>query len=246
MEEILKKLSSKLRTTEIDSASEAVIRLYKEFGELEKDAFLKIAMAEIEGLSAQITNAIMQNRILSKLDDADSVRDKAVKELGTLLDGYAVIPVEEKRFAARNLQAVFAKYGKGIVNKSYASESSLIESMLGDFDAPELSADIESLEGVATCLKSLREAEDTFKKVSDNYTADMAGKGESATGIKKQLLNAINTKLLPYLEAMESAGFYGRFIEKVSLEVDRANAAAARHGAKPGEKVPVDSEGAGE
>ncbi|PBC75201.1 hypothetical protein [Fibrobacter intestinalis] len=73
----------------------------------------------------------------------------------------------------------------------------------------------------------------------------MAGKGESATGIKKQLLNAINTKRLPYLEAMESAGFYGRFIEKVSLEVDRANA-AARHGAKPGEKVPVDSEGAGE
>ncbi|PBC75199.1 hypothetical protein SAMN02745108_01545 [Fibrobacter intestinalis] len=54
------------------------------------------------------------------------------------------------------------------MNKSYASEFSLIESMLGDFDAPELSADIESLEGVATCLKSLREAEDTFKKVSDN------------------------------------------------------------------------------
>ncbi|WP_143394548.1 hypothetical protein [Fibrobacter intestinalis] len=81
----MKKLSSKLRTTEIDSASEAVIRLYKEFGELEKDAFLKIAMAEIEYLSAQITNAIMQNRILSKLDDADSVRDKAVKELGLFL-----------------------------------------------------------------------------------------------------------------------------------------------------------------
>ncbi len=42
-----------------------------------------------------------------------------------------------KNEAAQKLNAIFAKYGKSIVSASYAAESSLIESLLADFDKDE-------------------------------------------------------------------------------------------------------------
>ena len=134
----MKKFSSNARITELDALSNAVIRIYQANKEVAHDAFLKSVMDEIVGISANLTSAIGQDRILSGLEDADTARDLAVKKLGTALAGYAVLPIEAKKGAAEKLLAIFNKYGKQIAKANYASESSLIESMLEDFGILEI------------------------------------------------------------------------------------------------------------
>ena len=118
----MKKIRTTVRVTELDTISDIIIRLYKADSSIAGDDYLKSTMAE---------------KIASTLDEADVKRDEIIRSLGTLLNGYAVIPIAEKKAAAEKLLAVFDKY-KGITAESYANESSFIESMLKDYAASEL------------------------------------------------------------------------------------------------------------
>ena len=171
MEELMKKFSSNARITELDALSNAVIRIYQANKEVAHDAFLKSVMDEIVGISANLTSAIGQDRILSGLEDADTARDLAVKKLGTALAGYAVLPIEAKKGAAEKLLAIFNKYGKQIAKANYASESSLIESMLEDFGKEGVTACIQELCGIPEMIAEIRTSQDNFVQVNDAYTA---------------------------------------------------------------------------
>lgn len=230
----MNKVSTRARVPEVDSFSDALVRLYQTTVQTNEgiagDAFLKGVMAEIETLSAQITTAIKQDKVKSSLDDADSVRDEAVRNLGTALDGYAALPIAAKKEAAEKLRAIFAKYGKSIASANYATESSFIESLLEDFDAADAQKAVTALDGVSELLAHIRAAENAFKKASDDYTAATSAKLDSATSLKKPLVAAVNDKLIPYLAAMAmaNAAVYGDFISKVEREIDRVNATATR------------------
>lgn len=221
----MSKLNSKARVTEIDTLSDALVRAYKADAAVAEDAFLKGVMAEIETLSAQITTAIKQDKVKSALEDADGVRDSLVRSLGTVLDGYAALPIASKKEAAEKLGATFAKYGKGITTANYATESSLIESMLEDFGADGAKQAAAELDGVSELLVQIRAAEDAFKQASDDYTAATNAKADSATSLKKPLLAAVNEKLVPYLSAMSMANSaFKTFSDKVETEIDKTNA----------------------
>ncbi|MGN0728679.1 DUF6261 family protein [Treponema sp.] len=228
----MKKVLTKARVTEVDALSDALVRLYRADTGIAEDAFLKAVMAEVETLSAQLTSAIRQDKVLSTLEEADSVRDEAVKSLGTLLDGYAAIPIASKKEAAEKLRAVFAKYGKSITQANYASESSLIESLLEDFGKSEAQESAKALEGVAEILGQIRTAQDAFAKASDEYTAASSVKTESASSLKKPLVSAINDRLVPYIAAMTMANssLYGDFAAKAEMEISRVNETVSRRG----------------
>ena len=218
------KLSSRLRVTETDSASDALVRLFKAAGL--KDDFLSGAFAELEDLSARLTTAIRQDTVSSRLDEKDAARDAAVRDLGTLIQGYTAIPVAEKKAAARRLDAVFSKYGKKIVNETYASESSLIESLLEDLGA--LEAETKLLEGVAELAAALRKAQDEFNAANDDFVAAKGARSESASQVKKELTSLVNLKIVPYLSAVGVSDAYKDFAAKVEAEIARANNAAER------------------
>ena len=220
----MKKLKSTARVTELDTVSDVIVRLYKGDSAVSDDEYLKGVLDEIESLSEKITVAIKSDKTASNLDVADTKRDELIRSLGTLLNGYAVIPVAEKKAAAEKLLAVFGKY-KGITGESYANESSLIESMLGDFASDSLLPSIKALEGVSSLLTDLRSAQDEFNKANDDFTAANASKGESATSLKKPLLSAINDRLVPYLTAMNLANkaVYSDFVTKIESEIDKLN-----------------------
>lgn len=225
----MKKLRTATRVTEIDGLSDAIVMHYgAATAAVKDDAFLKGVMGEIEDLSEKITTAIKQDRVASNLEEADSARDEAVRTLGTLLDGYAVIPLAEKKASGQKLQAVFAKYGKAIATANYTAESSLIESMLGDFAA--VRDDINKLDGVVECLDAIRLAQNVFAKASVEYTQAASVKVESASGIKKPLLAAINDKLLAYLDTMVmvSEPVYGAFARSVESEIAKVNEMVAK------------------
>lgn len=227
----MKKIRTTVRVTELDTLSDVLLRLYKADSGIASDDYLKSTMAEIGSLSERITIAIKADKIASTLDEADVKRDEIIRSLGTLLNGYAVIPIAEKKAAAEKLLAVFDKY-KGITAESYANESSFIESMLKDYAASELADSIKALDGVGSYISDLRTAQDEFNKANDEFTASNVNKNESASALKKPLLAAINDKLVAYLTAMNlvNAAVYGDFVSKAESEIEKMNASVAKRG----------------
>lgn len=231
----MKKVNPNVRITVADTISDTLIRIYKEAcaaspdGALSKDTALSEMAAEIETLSADLTTAIKATKISTSLEDADAKRDELVRQLGTLLSGYAVIPVAEKKAAAVSLLSVYDKYGKAIVNEAYARESSLIESLLEDFAEESLSSAVSALDGVSDTLTSLRTAQDEFNAANDSATAALSEKGESAYAIKKTVLASINEKLVPYITAMSALNSeYASYSAKADIEIAKANASASK------------------
>lgn len=222
----MNKVISKIRVTEVDGLSDALVRLYKADEGVSSDMFLKSVMDEIEKLSVSITTAIKQDKVLSNLEEADGVRDEAVKNLSTLLDGYSVFPVAAKKEAAQKL--IFDKYRKSIITANYVSESSLIESLLEDFSKEEETVSL--LDGIKEILEQIRSAQDLFAKASDEYNAASTVKTESASSLKKPLLSAINDKLIPYITAMKMANsaVYADFATKAECEIKRVNETVSR------------------
>ena len=226
----MNKVISKVRVTEVDGLSDALVRFYKADEGVSSDVFLKSVMDEIEKLSVSITTAIKKDKVLSSLEEADGVRDEAVKNLSTLLDGYEVFPVAAKKEAAQKLKTIFDKYRKSIITANYVSESSLIESLLEDFSKEEETVSL--LDGIKEILEQIRSAQDSFVKASDEYNAASTVKTESASSLKKPLLSAINDKLIPYITAMKMANsaVYADFATKAEGEIKRVNEIVLRRG----------------
>lgn len=234
----MKKLRASARVTEVDSVSDTLIRLYNSYPEIHSDKYLSRTIEEIIALSAEITQAIKKDKVESNLSAADGKRGDVVRRIGIALKGYAALPIPEKSEAAEKLLAVFKKYGAGIVNESYARESSLIESMLSDFSADSLDESIAALDGIPELLTSLRKLQNEFNQVSDDYNAAMSIKSESATELKKLLLSAINDKLATYVSAMalSNPAAFEEFVAKADTEISRINATVAKRGKSGGEK----------
>lgn len=229
----MNRLRTNARISEVDGLSDTIVRLYKADSAAAEDAFLKNVMAEMESLSDKITAAILQDKVVSSLDAADSARDEAVRNLGALLSGYCVFPVEEKKNAAASLRSIYDKYAKsGITSASYTSESSMIESLLGDFSADSAKAQIEKLDGVDALISKIRSAQDGFTKANDEYTKAKGAKGGSASSLKKPLVSVINEKLVTYLNTMSLVGnaALAEFSKNVGTEIDKVNSAVAKRG----------------
>ena len=224
----MNKVKTAIRVAELDTLSDVLVRLYKDSCAAEnavsKDANLSLIMADVERLSAEITTAIKSDRVSSTLDEADIARDEIIRNIGDALTGYAAIPVAAKKSAAQNLLAVFGKYGRQITQKNFAEESSLIESLLEDFEAESLKADVAALEGVGELVSELRTAQDSFNKANDDFTNASVNKGESATSVKKSLISVLNDKLVPYLSAVAPLADYKDFASKCETEIAKANA----------------------
>lgn len=231
----MNKLKHAIRNAEVDGLSDTLVRLFKADAGAQGDAFLKTVMAELEGLSAKITTAILQDKVLSTLEAADGARDEAIRTLGTVLAGYAALPVAAKKELALPLKAIFDKYAKaGITGVAYTGESSLTESMLEEFSAAALADKIKGLEGVGESIAAIRAAQDAFTAANDEYVRSSAEKGASASSFHKPIVALINEKLVPYLGAMEIAGnaSVAAFARGVSAEIDRANDTIAKRGKK--------------
>ena len=230
----MNKVKTAIRVAELDTLSDVLVRLYKDSCAAEnavsKDANLSLIMADVERLSAEITTAIKSDRVSSTLDEADIARDEIIRNLGDALTGYAAIPVAAKKSAAQNLLAVFGKYGRQITQKNFAEESSLIESLLEDFEAESLKADVAALEGVGELVSELRTAQDSFNKANDDFTNASVNKGESATSVKKSLISVLNDKLVPYLSAVAPLADYKDFASKCEAEIAKANETVSKRG----------------
>lgn len=231
----MNKLKTAIRVTELDGLSDTLVRNFKADEKAAADAFVKATMTELEKQSDLITTAILQDRTLSTLEAADNARDEAIRTLGTVLAAYAVFPIASKKELSVPLKAIFDKYAKaGITGANYTSESSMIESMLGDFAAASVADNIKGLEGVEEAIASVRSTQDDFTKANDEYMKATANKSASASTYKKPIIAIINDKLVPYLDAMVIAGNENctAFAKGVEAEINRANDMISKRGNK--------------
>ena len=237
----MNKLSTIARVTEVDDASDQLVTLYEKTTEVSNDAFLKGVFDEMRALSNQITEAIRRDKAESDLAEADTVRDEKIRQLSNIITGYASMPIETLANSGLALKGVFDRYGVEIAKENYASESSLIESLLLDFSADGLRNDVEALQGVPETLAALRSAQDAFNQARLSY--DEAKSHDrattSASEIKRRLLNCINGKMVAYLSAMamSAPATYGELARLADEEIARINAIVSSRGKKAGKKT---------
>ena len=239
----VEKLSSKsVRTTELDALSDAMEREYKAActgGEtaVAKDGVLAGLFEQLIDLSARNTTAIKQDAVVSTLDEADSVRDSVTRDLFTLTNGYTASPFAEVKAAANDMCATLDKYGRGMTSKGYAEQTALTESLLEDLG--KATEKIAALSGVAELVASLREAQDGFAVAHDAYIKAKAGKGESASSLKKPIVSLINDSIVPYLNIVAAVQGYADFVAAIAGNIKRTNDTVARRAA--GKKTEEDA-----
>ena len=227
------KVINKVRTTELDALSDAMEREYAAAcGDgataVGRDAVLKTQFTQLADLSARNTTAIRQDAVVSTLDEADSARDSATRDLFTLAGGYTASPFAEVRAAATDVCAVLEKYGRGMTSKNYADQTALTESLLEDMGAEKVAAQVKSLSGVAELVAQLRGAQDAFASAHDGYVRAKAGKGESASSLKKPIVALINDNIVPYLNIVAVMDGYAEFVAAVAGNIKSTNDTVAR------------------
>ena len=203
----MNKLNTSVKVTELGDTALRLVKAFKAVVAVQNDAFLTKTFAEIEKQVTVMTSAVKSDQALSKLEEADAQRDQAIRVLDKLLKGYENIPLENLKTHAKKLAEIFKKYGVKITGENYASQSTLINSLLGDFSATELKPSIEALAGVKEALAEIQTKQDAFAALRSDYEKAQVSQKEksSATSLRKPLLELINKKAVPYLVAMSVA-----------------------------------------
>lgn len=203
----MNKLNTSVKVTELGDTALRLVKAFKAVVAVQNDAFLTKTFAEIEKQATVMTSAVKSDQALSKLEEADAQRDQSIRVLDKLLKGYENIPLENLKTHAKKLAEIFKKYGVKITGENYASQSTLINSLLGDFSATELKPSIEALAGVKEALAEIQTKQDAFAALRSDYEKAQVSQKEksSATSLRKPLLELINKKAVPYLVAMSVA-----------------------------------------
>jgi hypothetical protein len=203
----MNKLNTSVKVTELGDTALRLVKAFKAVVAVQNDAFLTKTFAEIEKQATVMTSAVKSDQALSKLEEADAQRDQAIRVLDKLLKGYENIPLENLKTHAKKLAEIFKKYGVKITGENYASQSTLINSLLGDFSATELKPSIEALAGVKEALAEIQTKQNAFAVIRSDYEKAQVSQKEksSATSLRKPLLELINKKAVPYLVAMSIA-----------------------------------------
>ena len=203
----MNKLNTSVKVTELGDTALRLVKAFKAVTAVQNDVFLTKTFAEIEKQATAMTSAVKSDQALSKLEEADAQRDQAIRVLDKLLKGYENIPLENLKTHAKKLAEIFKKYGVKITGENYASQSTLINSLLGDFSATELKPSIEALAGVKEVLAEIQTKQNAFAALRSDYEKAQVSQKEksSATSLRQPLLELINKKVVPYLVAMSIA-----------------------------------------
>lgn len=236
---MIKKLITWSRATEIDDVAN---RLTKAFGASGlTDAYLSATFSVLSAKQEELSRAINRPGAASQLKEKDVVRDSKARALYQLLNGYACHPDETINSAAQTLLKVFSNYGTALTRESYASESSLIVSLLLSLAQPEYQPVIAALSGCAALIASLQAAQDDFEQTRIAYETAKAKEGmlKTASKIKKEVAEIINQKTVIYLRAMEQADpeKYSGFAGTVAVIIAENNEVVKKRKQQPDAKA---------
>lgn len=232
---MLSKLTPQSRTTEVNTTADSMLLAYQKQS-WEIDTYMLAVFTDLQTKSDELRTAIKCSKTESNLDEKDIERDGKVKALHYLILGSTHHPNSEVKAAALNLKAVFAKYGLKMIHESYTIESSLIESLLEDFSAPELQADIALVSGCAEVITNLQSDQNNFRTAHFDWEEEKAKNelSQCSTDIKKEVISIINNKIVLHLKAMQQVNkeLYGKLALTVSQIINDTNQAVKKRNKK--------------
>nr|WP_321452337.1 DUF6261 family protein [uncultured Carboxylicivirga sp.] len=202
---MIQKIISSTKNTETDAISNGIIDAYQSSG-LDTDAYLTALFAKIVPLSNELTGAIRRTKKESELQEKDVVRDNAIRAFYYIVTGLSYHHDLAVRQASLQIMNVFDKYGLKIISESYATESSLINSLLMDLASDDNKAAIALLGMAMSMVDGIKAAQDDFEQTEIAYRQQQGQEAtyENASGVKSQLIKIINNELIVYLRAMEA------------------------------------------
>lgn len=222
----INKLVSVARTTEVDTVSDRLIIEYNK-NDWSSDSNMASLFTELKNVSDRITAAINRIKAESTLEEKDELRDGIIKSINYLVMGYLYHPDNTIKEAAAAVNEVFENYGLRIISESYSTESSLIESLLLDFQNEALQPSIEAIPQLTELISNLRTIQTEFEEAKVAFENEKAAQGNeaSATELKKEVLSVINNKIIVYLRAMVlvNEAVYGSFAQNTAQIIDDMN-----------------------
>ncbi|MEN8138867.1 MAG: DUF6261 family protein [Bacteroidota bacterium] len=199
---MINKLTRSSRVTEVSAVSTRIVAAYNK-SNIKEDLQLKEIIAHLEIKSAELTQAI-RRKAESNLEEKDEIRDNLLRSLNHLIGAYIYHPDTAFKNAAAEVDNVFEKYSLQITNENYASESSLINSLLEELKRPDLESSVNTLPECSVVISALENAQAGFEAARIIYEKEKAvnGPDKSATIISKTIIRYINNSLVGYLNAM--------------------------------------------
>lgn len=202
------------RNTEVDSVADRSISAYQSTT-LSTDPNMVKIFSPLEAKSALLSAAIKPIKEKSEQKSNDEFRGDKIDALYFLLMSFSHHPDATIRKAALSLLDTFDHYGLEMKNESYSSESSLINSLLGDYAKPKALGNIALVPQCAEYIAALQAAQTVFENSRLSFEEARAEEGtmENASALKKDVVEIINKQLVPYLNVMEQLddATYGTF-----------------------------------
>lgn len=233
---MIEKLIYQSRTTEVDAVSDRMIGAYQKSG-LDSDTHLAEIFTGLGDASARLKAAVKRTKAESELEQKDEIRDDKVRALFYLVNGFVYHPDPNVKSAALKIKKVMDKYGLSMAEENYSTESSLVSSLLGDLSDPSLQASVAALSGCIGLITALQTSQTDFEQTRIAWEAEKAKEGTqgNATGIKKEVLEIVNDKLVVYLRAMEQVDeeTYGAFTRTISQIISDNNDVVKKRRKKP-------------
>ena len=232
---MIEKVITTSRTTEVNDLASRAVGAFKNT-ELSGDAYLTGIMTGLEAEVARLTAAIKRMKIESQLEELDEFRDDKVRALFFLVMGLSHHPDAAIKAAASKVLTVLNHYGLSILNESYAIESSLVNSMLGDLSQASQQEAIALCSGCAELIAEVQTAQDDFeaKRIAYEEGQGQETTLENATALKRQVVTLVNQKLVLHLRAMEQAqpDAYGPYARTVAQIIANNNEIVKRRRSK--------------
>ena len=223
---MIEKIIVNSRTTEINGSANLMNNAFQSSG-LTSDAFLSPVFSTLNQTNAALGAAIDRSKAESILAEKDEKRDYEVRAVGYLVQGYTYYPDPAIREAANTVEQVFDKYGFAVIKESYVTESSHINSMLGDLAAPPIQSALALLPGVGENIAALQAAETDFENTQAQYAGEQAEDDtkSNATALKKEVATIINDDLVVFLRTGErfQPDTYGKFARTITEIIDKNN-----------------------
>ena len=229
------KLIAKSRITEVNDVATRMLGTFKKSGLT--DPYLLSTFTALDAGNTKLTLAIRRSKAESDLETMDEVRDNKVRSFYYLVQGFSHHPTKTIQEAAQSLLKVFDNYGLAMVGESYATESSLVNSLLLDLTKPKFQVSIALLSGCVELIAELQVAQTDFEQARIAYEAEKAidGMQNNASELKKEVVELINNKILVYLGAMQQVDpvTFGVFASTCAQIIADNNEQVKKRGKKP-------------
>lgn len=233
--EKIQKIRLNTRISEVNGLVQQLIDEYKK-SDYSSDSYLTMVYKQLSEQNTQLGIAIKRDSIESELAELDDVTDSIFTLLHGLVKGYTCHPDEAISGPAIQLFKMIDKYGLEVKSKSYREEYPLLSSMITDSKTEPYAACITTLVGCNVRFSQLETAVDNFNAKKHAYygARDDRQELETASVIKKRLINLLYDDVTPYLYTMQkvNAALYSQLAQFTANRIAESNAIVRNRSSK--------------